>query len=75
MYPWSVYEDLTGFIKRVLTKPMTHGEIRKALKSNFDIKISKKNLLEMLNDMQPTGEIQKIKKGVLVKNQWTPRIR
>jgi hypoxanthine phosphoribosyltransferase len=67
MYPWAVYEDLTGFIKRVLTKPMTHGEIRKALKSKFDIKISKKDFLEMLNDMQATGEIQKIKKGALVK--------
>ncbi len=67
IYPWAVYEDLTGFIGRVLIKPMTHEEIRKALKSNFDIKISKKDLLEMSNDMQATGEIQKIKKGALVK--------
>ena len=67
IYPWAVYEDLTGFIKRVLIKPMTHGEIRNALKSNFDIKISKKDFLEMVNDMQATGEIQKIKKGALVK--------
>jgi len=50
-----------------LIKAMTHGEIRNALKSNFDIKISKKDLLEMLNDMQAKGEIQKIKKGALVK--------
>ncbi len=69
MYPWAVYEDLTGFIKRVLTKPMTHGEIRKALKNNFDIKISKNDLLEMLNDMQATGEIQKTKKGTLILNR------
>ncbi len=71
IYPWAVYEDLTGFIKRVLIKPMTCGDIRKALESNFDIKISKKDLLEMLNDMQVAGKIQRIKKGALMENQWT----
>ncbi|MBU4490957.1 MAG: phosphoribosyltransferase [Euryarchaeota archaeon] len=70
IYPWAVYEDLTGFIKKVLTKPMTDEAIRKALKSGFDIKISKKDLLEMLNDMQAAGEIRKIKKGIQ-KNLWT----
>lgn len=69
IYPWAVYEDLTGFIKRVLTKPMTPDEIRKALRGDFDIKISEKDLLEMLNDMQSAG---KIKKGAL--NQWTPKL-
>ncbi len=71
IYPWAAYEDLTGFIKRVLTEPMTHEEVRRALKSNFDIKISKKDLMEMLNDMQAAGEIRKIKKGAL-KNLWAP---
>ncbi len=65
IYPWAVYEDLTGFIKRVLTKPMTDEAIRKALKSNFDIRISKKDMLEILNDMQAMENIRKIK------NQWT----
>lgn len=69
IYPWAVYEDLTGFIKRALTKPMAPDEIRKALKSNFDIKISKKDLLEMLNDMQSAGKIQKNEKGALKKNR------
>jgi hypoxanthine phosphoribosyltransferase len=59
IYPWAVYEDMTGFIERVLIKPMTHEEIRKALKSNFDISISKKDLVEMLNDMHAAGKIQK----------------
>ena len=71
IYPWAAYEDLTGFIKRVLTEPMTHEEVRKALKSNFDIKISKKDLMEMLNDMLAAGETRKIKKGAL-KNLWAP---
>ena len=67
IYPWAVYEDLTGFIERVLIKPMTHEEIRKALKSNFDISISKKDLAEMLNDMNAAGNIQKMEKSALVK--------
>ena len=71
IYPWAAYEDLTGFIKRVLTEPMTHEEVRKALKSNFEIKISKKDLMEMLNDMLAAREIRKIKKGAL-KNLWAP---
>jgi len=62
IYPWAVYEDLTGFIEMVLIKPMTHEEIRKALKSKFDIKISKKDLVEMLDDMHAAGKIQKIEK-------------
>ena len=60
IYPWAVYEDLTGFIERVLIKPMTHEEIRKALKSIFDIKISKKDLVEMLDDMHAAGKIRKM---------------
>lgn len=65
IYPWAVYEDLTGFIKRVLASPMTDEAIRKALKSNFDIRISRKDLLEILNDMHAAGNIRKIK------NKWT----
>ena len=60
IYPWAVYEDLTGFIERVLIKPVTHEEIRKALKSNFDIRISKKDLVEMLDDMHAAGKIRKM---------------
>jgi hypoxanthine phosphoribosyltransferase len=52
IYPWAVYEDMTGFIRRVSTKSMAPEDIRKALKSNFDIKISRKDLMEILNDMR-----------------------
>ncbi len=68
IYPWAVYEDLTGFIKKVLLKPMTHEEIRKALKNNFGIKISRKDLSEMLNDMQAAGDLRKMKKGSYVQS-------
>lgn len=70
IYPWAVYEDLTGFIKRVLVTQMAHEDIRKALKSRFRIKIAEKDLLEMLNDMRTAGEIRRIRKGA--KNLWVP---
>lgn len=67
IYPWAVYEDLTGFIKRVLIEPLTHDGIRKALKNKFSIKLSKNELLEILDDMKATGDIQKIKE------KWTTK--
>ncbi|GFO96622.1 xanthine-guanine phosphoribosyltransferase [groundwater metagenome] len=63
VYPWAVYEDLTGFINRVLVSPMTHEEIRKSMKSGFDIKISRKELSEFLNDMREEGKLRRGKKG------------
>jgi hypoxanthine phosphoribosyltransferase len=62
IYPWAVYEDLTGFIIKVLTKPMTTGDIKKALMDNYSIRISKKDLLEILNDMQAERKLRKLKK-------------
>ena len=56
IYPWAVYEDLTGFIGRVSTSPMAPEDIRRALKNNFGIKISRKDLMEILNDMQAPGK-------------------
>ncbi len=63
IYPWAVYEDLTGFILKILTHPMTLEYIRKDLKNNFDIKISRKELLEILNEMHLSGMVKKEKKG------------
>lgn len=63
IYPWALYEDMTGFIKRVLVRPMTQEEIRKGLRSGFDIRMSGKELNEFLNDMRGEGELRKCKKG------------
>ncbi len=68
IYPWAVYEDLTGFVKKVLVKPMTHAEIQKSLKNNYGIKISRKDLSEMLIDMQAAGDLRKMKKGIYVQS-------
>ncbi len=63
IYPWAVYEDLTGFIIKVLAGPMTLLDIKKALMGDYGIKTSKKDLLEILNDMHADGKIRKLKKG------------
>ena len=63
IYPWALYEDMTGFINRVLVNPMTQEGIRKSLKSGFDIKISRKELKEIISDMAHDGKLRRIKKG------------
>ncbi len=63
IYPWALYEDMTGFINRVLVNPMTQEGIRKSLKSGFDIKISRKELKEIISDMARDGKLRRIKKG------------
>ena len=62
IYPWALYEDMTGFIKRVLVRPMTQEDIRKAL-SGFDIRVSRKDLREFLNEMRDEGKLRRSKKS------------
>ncbi len=56
IYPWAVYEDLTDFIGKVRAGRMAPEDIRKALESNFDIKISRRDLIEILDDMKADGK-------------------
>ena len=62
IYPWALYEDMTGFIKRVLVRPMTREEIRKGL-SGFDIRVSRKELSEFLNEMRDERKIERSKRN------------
>lgn len=62
IYPWALYEDMTGFIKQVLVRSMTQEDIRGGLKSDFDIRMSRKELNEFLNDMRGEGKLRKCKK-------------
>lgn len=59
IYPWAVYEDIAGFIGKILMQPMTQNDIRKALHHTFDIKIQGKELLEILDEMHLDGELKK----------------
>lgn len=52
IYPWAAYEDLTGFIEKVSKEHAKPEEIRKALKSRYGIAISRKELVEILREMQ-----------------------
>lgn len=59
IYPWAFYEDLAGFVQELLAKPATNEEIRNGLLDNFNITISRKDLLEMLNDFHKMKNIKK----------------
>ncbi len=63
IYPWAFYEDLAGFIRELLTRTATNEELRTCLQKKFNITISRKDLLEMLNDFHELGKIKKCKKG------------
>ncbi len=63
VYPWALYEDMTGFIKKVLINPMTLEEVRKSLKNTFNIEISEKELNEFMDDMRSEGDLMREKKG------------
>jgi hypoxanthine phosphoribosyltransferase len=63
IYPWAVYEDMAGFIGKVLVQPMTQNDIRKALLHSFDINIQGKKLLEILDDMHLAGVLKKTGKN------------
>jgi hypoxanthine phosphoribosyltransferase len=60
IYPWAFYEDMAGFMQELLDRPSTIEEIRKGLSGNFNIIMSKKELLRILNDFHKMGEIKKI---------------
>ena len=63
IYPWAFYEDLAGFVQKLLDKPSTNEEIRIGLLGNFNITMSRKDLLDMLNDFHKLGKIKKIEKN------------
>jgi uncharacterized protein len=63
IYPWAVYEDLTGFIERVLTHPMTFDEIKRSLNDRFGINIGEMELHEMLEDMHESDKLKTLKQG------------
>ena len=71
IYPWAFYEDMAGFIQELLDKPVTNEEIKKGLLKNFNITISRKDLLEMLNDFHKMRNIKKVKKqkGIMGKSR------
>ncbi len=63
VYPWALYEDMTGFIKKVAVGPMTKEEIKKCLKNIYNIKITDKEIAEFMEDMRAEGKLTRSKKG------------
>ena len=63
IYPWAFYEDIAGFVRDLLTRPATNEELKINLRNKFNIIISRKDLLDILNDFHNLGKIKKCKKG------------
>lgn len=63
IYPWAFYEDLAGFIERLLHQPATNEEIRNGLAGTFNIKLPRKDLFEIMDDLCKLGKIRKIEKN------------
>jgi hypoxanthine phosphoribosyltransferase len=68
IYPWAFYEDLAGFLEKLLDNPMTDEELRTGLMSSFNIAISQREILKILNDLDKLGKLRKTKKDT--KTLW-----
>ena len=68
IYPWAIYEDMTGFLQKVLAERKTPDAMRKDLKANFNIKIPRKELKEMLTDMALEGKL--VRQNIKQKVYW-----
>jgi len=62
IYPWAFYEDLAGFVEKLLDKPMTDEELRTGLMGSFNIAISQKEIRKILHDLKKMDKLRKIKK-------------
>jgi len=68
IYPWAFYEDLAGFVDKLLNNPMTDEELRAGLMGSFNIAISRREIRIILNDLHNLGKLRKIKKDT--KTLW-----
>jgi len=59
IYPWAIYEDLSGFVLRVLTAgPATTDDIAAALAEDFDITVEAGMLAEICAGLLLRGETE-----------------
>lgn len=59
IYPWAVYEDISGFVLRILKKgPATSDEIFYALKEDFNITADAWMLADIYADLLRRGEAE-----------------
>lgn len=68
IYPWAFYEDLAGFVDKLLDDPMTDEELRTGLMGRFNIAISRKETGKILSDLHKLGKLRMIKKDT--KTLW-----
>jgi len=57
VYPWSIYEDASEFIKRIITQPHTAEQIYRQLSTSFNLEIERKLFDIILDEMKSDGMI------------------
>jgi hypoxanthine phosphoribosyltransferase len=62
IYPWARYEDLAGFIEKILVKrTLDLSQIITEFKHRYGLDLRESELLSILDDLTERGEIEKIK--------------
>ncbi|MHB1707950.1 MAG: phosphoribosyltransferase [Thermoplasmataceae archaeon] len=59
IFPWNIHEDLDNLSGRTMVSPMTTGELKVALKNDYDLDIANNVLEHVLTVMERTGRISK----------------
>ena len=59
IFPWNVYEDLDNLSGRTMVSPMTTGELKSALREDYDLDIENDVLEHVLIAMERSGRISK----------------
>jgi hypoxanthine phosphoribosyltransferase len=59
IYPWAIFEDLSGFIQRTLEDEYTAEEIQQRLYRDFQLSMDSRSITEVLNQMAFFNLIQK----------------
>ncbi|MBN1195123.1 MAG: phosphoribosyltransferase [Methanomicrobiaceae archaeon] len=67
IYPWAAFEDVSGFVGRVLSSvPLSGAEVRKALLARFGIAVSDGDLGAILSELVESGKAERTATGCLL---------
>jgi len=65
VYPWSIYEDTSDFIKKITAQPHTAEQIYHQLGASFNLEIERKLFDIILDEMKSDGMIALNKDGLV----------
>jgi uncharacterized protein len=72
IYPWARYEDLAGFIEKILgDRTLDISQIISEFRDRYDLEVEEKEVLEILQDLAERNEVEKVKTDKLI--EWRVR--